>query len=495
MDCDLCCCSIEVLAIFQCNHITCHKCALRLRVLMGKKECSICTVNSTKVLLTHNLASPDYKRLEPQCNKYDREGDFFYDSEDVLDTVRHLRNPRCPICKPVKEFTNIRDMQAHCRQHRLQLCGICVEKRMVFLGEHTVYTDDEMKQHNDVKRHCLKDSPQFRGHPLCEFCKIHTYDNDDFFIHMKTHELCHICEKGGHQFEYYRGPAELEQHFRRDHFFCPLDDCRQTLFERVFQTEVDLRAHMLKQHGDSLSKQELAQLRRIDLGFQYGPPAREDRRQDRDASDLVIHFMHPHHRGASPNLSVFHNHGAPPKPPPKPPAAAVAAAADEARERNAQLMARMKAVLGDQKFDTFRRQSSAFLRGEVKASDYYQQFLDNFGENHFEIFLELIELNPDPDKKKALMLVHNHHTSAEFGVPDPKPKAKPKPPKAKAQPKPAPSPTPKMAQVVAANVQPPPGALASPDEFPALQGNPKPARAKPKPKPKAQPENNVWFRR
>lgn len=250
---------------------------------------------------------------------------------------------------------------------------------------------------------------------------------------------------------------------------------------------------MLKVHGDSMSRHERAQASRLDLGFQYGP-AREERDRERDRragqpraggqDSLVVTFVHGRHRGASPNLSDFHNA-------PQPPAAAIQPPnpGEEARARNVQLMNRMKEILGERKYDIFRRQSSAFLRGEVKAQDYYQQFLENFGEGHFEVFLELVELNPDEEKKQALWLVHKHHTSAEFGVPDsPKPKAA----AAKGKPKPKPAPAPKPAAPPAPPAPAPaPAAKPKPEDFPALPTTPTgPRRGKGKPKPKPA---NPWF--
>ncbi|KAJ9455916.1 E3 ubiquitin-protein ligase hel2 [Diplonema papillatum] len=90
------------------------------------------------------------------------------------------------------------------------------------------------------------------------------------------------------------------------------------------------------------------------------------------------------------------------------------------KERNLRLMAKMKKLLGHSlpKFNQLRVVSSEFLKGKLQAADYYEQLVLYFGGNLDQVFSDLVELLPDPNKRTGLRLVHSSLTSSERGVPD-----------------------------------------------------------------------------
>jgi len=64
---------------------------------------------------------------------------------------------------------------------------------------------------------------------------------DDIFQHlMKQHYTCHICEKNGIKYHYFKNYKTLERHFRQQHFLCEERTCLNEKFI-VFATALDLR--------------------------------------------------------------------------------------------------------------------------------------------------------------------------------------------------------------------------------------------------------------
>jgi hypothetical protein len=46
---------------------------------------------------------------------------------------------------------------------------------------------------------------QTKGHPLCEFCNQNFYSSDQLYEHLeRQHETCHLCEKDGIRFQYFK---------------------------------------------------------------------------------------------------------------------------------------------------------------------------------------------------------------------------------------------------------------------------------------------------
>ena len=67
-------------------------------------------------------------------------------------------------------------------------------------------------------------------------------------------------------------------HFRKDHFLCPDQGCLDKKFI-VFNSEIDLKAHQLDEHGDTLSKDVRRDARIVDLSaFNYRDSYQETRR-------------------------------------------------------------------------------------------------------------------------------------------------------------------------------------------------------------------------
>jgi hypothetical protein len=124
------------------------------------------------------------------------------------------------------------------------------------------------------------DQSGFKGHPLCGFCGERFYGDDELYVHCRAkHERCFICDRRpGLRPQYYVNYDSLEIHFRKDHFLCPDRECLEKKFI-VFPSEIDLKAHQLEEHGNTLSKDVRRDARVVDISsFDYRAPYVQERR-------------------------------------------------------------------------------------------------------------------------------------------------------------------------------------------------------------------------
>jgi hypothetical protein len=123
------------------------------------------------------------------------------------------------------------------------MCLLCIEHKKVFPCEQKIYTASEYDKH---LRRGNDDGSE--GHPNCEFCRKRYYDKTLLFTHLiKDHFSCHICDKNGIKYKYYRDYSDLEAHFRNEHFFCEDPMCILKKYV-VFSNSIDYTAHLLSWH-------------------------------------------------------------------------------------------------------------------------------------------------------------------------------------------------------------------------------------------------------
>jgi E3 ubiquitin-protein ligase ZNF598 len=162
------------------------------------------------------------------------------------------------------------------------MCDLCTRNKKVFTHEHELFTDKELEKHmrHGDDRPGAIDQTGFKGHPLCGFCGERFYDDDKLYEHCRNkHERCFICDRrDSRQPHYYLNYNALEEHFRKDHFPCLDRECLEKKFV-VFESELDLKAHQLSEHADSLSKDVRRDARVVDMsGFDYRPTYQQERR-------------------------------------------------------------------------------------------------------------------------------------------------------------------------------------------------------------------------
>jgi hypothetical protein len=168
--------------------------------------------------------------------------------------------------------------------------SLCTEYKKVFAHEHILYTSRELSTHfstgDPVKDISLTG---FTGHPKCKFCVQSFYSEDELTQHNREkHERCHVCDSiNSHrgipdpQPRYFIDYNELWKHFQREHYPCGAAECLEQKFV-VFESEIDLKAHVMEAHMESASKAELRDIRKVEVNFQYNTPAGGSARRRRE---------------------------------------------------------------------------------------------------------------------------------------------------------------------------------------------------------------------
>lgn len=206
-----------------------------------------------------------------------------YTNEDIVgDTVLLLRY-NCPDTSCDFAGLGWPDLHRHVRSaHNKKMCDLCTRNKKVFTHEHDLFADKELEKHmrHGDDRPGAVDQTGFKGHPLCAFCGSRFYDDDKLYEHCRDrHERCFLCDREDpRQPHYYRDYNSLEEHFRKDHHLCPDRECLEKKFV-VFGSEMDLKAHQLSEHGNSLSKDVRREARVVDLsGFDVRERYQQQRR-------------------------------------------------------------------------------------------------------------------------------------------------------------------------------------------------------------------------
>ena len=78
------------------------------------------------------------------------------------------------------------------------------------------------------------------------------------------------------------------------------------------------------------------------------------------------------------------------------------------QERNQALVDKIRGLLGydKSKFDEFKALSGKFRQNACTATEYYSHCCELFGSNFSQVFSELVDLLPDPERKKELLIAH-----------------------------------------------------------------------------------------
>ncbi|XP_064477946.1 E3 ubiquitin-protein ligase ZNF598-like isoform X2 [Ornithodoros turicata] len=287
--CIVCWREINVYAVGLCDHPVCHECSTRMRVLCKKSECPICRRNLPKVIFVKTIKP--YEQLNERLYTMDPRPQICFETEEVRKVYRELLENRCKYCPPSDKpqgFINLHQLSNHIRkEHRRAFCNLCVEHLKIFPRERTAYSKKELARH--LQSGDVEDTSH-RGHPLCQFCNVRYFDNDELYRHLRReHYFCHFCGDD-YRLQYYRSYEFLREHFRKEHFLCEEGDCKNETFTAAFRSEIDLKAHKAQQHSKTLSKAQAKQARTLELEFTITPRNRADyedgrrraRNEDRD---------------------------------------------------------------------------------------------------------------------------------------------------------------------------------------------------------------------
>jgi hypothetical protein len=251
--CLICAGSSDFFGVGRCDHPVCGACMLKMQLLYKDKRCSVCKTEMDKVAIVQGKHTKfndvDFGVLthEKKWNVWIEEGDF-------LAQARMLNSFSCPVC--ASAFRDIGALKKHCSSaHALWYCEVCLKNRKVFLHEQKAMPKAELRAHSK------------EAHPSCQYCKTTFYANDDLFKHMSTeHFTCFICEQNGVRFQYYREYANVEDHFRQQHFLCEHPECLAKKFI-VFPDQLGLNAHNLGVHKQQFDKGQRRNMKKVEVNF------------------------------------------------------------------------------------------------------------------------------------------------------------------------------------------------------------------------------------
>ena len=225
-----------------------------------------------------------------------------FQSTDMMEDTLTLLRFNCPRLECDYQGGGWVDLKKHVRhEHDKYFCDLCTRYKKIFgrecssettymrlyrlaAHEHSLYSQHSLQRHTKegdaAEDH---EATGFSGHPMCEFCKITFYDNDQLFEHCRDkHEQCFICLRNGTgRYQYYVDYPHLENHFQAAHYLCLNTQCLEKKFI-VFDSEIDLQAHQLSEHGATTigggsGAGPSRAARRLETNFSYAAPTHDPR--------------------------------------------------------------------------------------------------------------------------------------------------------------------------------------------------------------------------
>lgn len=294
--CFICAEQIQYWSIGACGHATCHVCAIRLRVLYKKKECTFCK----SALPTLYFSASPYTRfpaqtprvgagpaLEPgeldvtQYDYVDEKQSIIFETERIMDDALYLLRYNCPSPSCGYQATSWDALESHTLAiHHSVLCHLCRRQLLRFAHEQVLYPPHLLPLHDPSRVPRGHRQPRCRGkieedmvaqwgpaHPMCEFCHEAFFSSDELLKHMKTkHEECFVCKEKGQRDVYFQNYDKMAAHFTQAHFPCTERSCLEQKFV-VFGSEIDWKGHMVKEHNKSMSSRDKYAARQLPIDF------------------------------------------------------------------------------------------------------------------------------------------------------------------------------------------------------------------------------------
>ncbi|KDQ50095.1 hypothetical protein JAAARDRAFT_142501 [Jaapia argillacea MUCL 33604] len=316
--CWICAEPVKYYSVSECNHRTCHVCALRLRALYKKLECTFCKEPQPSVIFTTSIDAL-FSSYGPDAIPYkDPKLSIFFETSEMKEETLLLLRFNCPDPQCDYLGTGWGDLKLHVREaHGKVMCDLCIRHKKVFAHEQSLYPPNLLPAHLPslpYRSRKLLPKEQIEGgiHPLCEFCRECFFSDDELYAHMRErHEECFICKRNEVRDQYFQNYDALERHFTHAHHPCTHSTCQARKFV-VFGSALDLKAHMVEEHGADMSSRDKKDARRVVAEFEFeevggGGPGRRGRR---DRGDREREREPPPHVPAPPPAAV----GGPPRP-------------------------------------------------------------------------------------------------------------------------------------------------------------------------------------
>ena len=206
--CWICAESIQTYSVPPCGHVTCHICALRLRALFKKTNCSFCNQPCDSLVFTKDAeASFDSYLLDPNPSSHhdpptngktrltcvDTKLGIYFQHREVLEETLALLRFNCPDRHCNEILSGWQDLKRHakhahdrvlwfvlfpllhpaCLSYIHPKSELCIRNLKIFAQEHTLYTPNQLRIHTEKGDSSgSTGSTGSTGHPTCEFCRI-----------------------------------------------------------------------------------------------------------------------------------------------------------------------------------------------------------------------------------------------------------------------------------------------------------------------------------
>ncbi|KAJ3495674.1 hypothetical protein NLJ89_g10589 [Agrocybe chaxingu] len=291
--CWICAEPVKYWAVPECNHRVCHVCAIRLRALYKKMECTFCKEPQAMMVFT---SSPDalFASFTPETIPFkDSKLSVYFETQEMMEDTLILLRFNCPDQECDYIGNGWGDLRLHVRAvHGKLMCDLCIRNKKVFAHEHAIYPPSLLPVHlpsmqQRASKAALKEPIEGGVHPLCAFCRECFFGDDELYGHMREkHEECFICKRNEIRDQYFQNYDSLERHFSSAHYACTNAECLARKFV-VFNTPLDLKAHMVEEHGGDMSSRDRKDARRVQADFTFEEVGRRrdrdrDRERDRD---------------------------------------------------------------------------------------------------------------------------------------------------------------------------------------------------------------------
>ncbi|OBZ65803.1 E3 ubiquitin-protein ligase hel2 [Grifola frondosa] len=311
--CWICAEPVKYYSLSECNHRTCHVCALRLRALYKKMELLIGWTSQESQPSVIFTTSPDatWSAFTPDKIPYkDSKLSISFETAEMMEETLILLRFNCP--DPDCDYigNGWSDLKLHTRAtHAKLMCDLCIRFKKVFAHEHALYAPSQLPLHLPSMGRSHKNAhpkEQIEGgvHPFANFAasvsSVTTSSMRTCASVMKSVSFANATS-----FRNYDALPEVtqEQHFMHAHHPCMQPQCLARKFV-VFGTALDLKAHMVEDHGADMSARDKKDARRVPAAFEFeevggGGRRGRHRERDRDPSPAPAPRAGPHGRYAA----------------------------------------------------------------------------------------------------------------------------------------------------------------------------------------------------
>ncbi|EIW84684.1 hypothetical protein CONPUDRAFT_47956 [Coniophora puteana RWD-64-598 SS2] len=275
--CWICAEPVKYYSVSACNHRTCHVCALRLRALYKKLDCTFCKEPQSTVIFTTSADTPFAEYTPEMISHKDTKLSISFETAEMMEETLILLRFNCPVTECDYTATGWGDLKLHTRGvHGKVICDLCIRHKKVFAHEHTLYPPSILPlhlpsmPHRSNRKHDISQEKIEGGvHPMCQFCRECFFSDDELFSHMREkHEECFVCRRNEVIFQYFQNYEALEQHFNQAHHPCTNARCQAQKFV-VFGSTMDLQAHMVEEHGGEMTARDKREALRIQAEFEF----------------------------------------------------------------------------------------------------------------------------------------------------------------------------------------------------------------------------------